>query len=290
MSKIPSTDSDRETISYQPIGYLRSIFASKNGTPRQSGLSEYARASLTVSKELFSNPCHSLHSLDQFSHVWLLWSFHHNVGPAVKAKVAPPRLGGERVGVFSTRSPHRPNSIGLTLARLEAVQDDTLHLTGVDMVEGTPVLDIKPYIPQYDRPPASPGPQGSEAVPNSSTSTSPTSSSSSEQIPSSVRCPPWLGDESADLLQVIFSSRAEEDLLKLDMSRCQWLKSPREVRAAIKDILCSDPRSVYRKTKCSDRMYFTQLDGLHVSAWFDPDIDGMEVVKIKHEVNSSVPM
>ena len=194
MSKIPSTDSDRETISYQPIGYLRSIFASKNGTPRQSGLSEYARASLTVSKELFSNPCHSLHSLDQFSHVWLLWSFHHNVGPAVKAKVAPPRLGGERVGVFSTRSPHRPNSIGLTLARLEAVQDDTLHLTGVDMVEGTPVLDIKPYIPQYDRPPASPGPQGSEAVPPPSTSPTSPSSTSTKLPPQEQRISCVLGD------------------------------------------------------------------------------------------------
>ena len=269
MSEVAATASERETISYRPIGYLRSIFASKNGTPRQSGLSEFARASLTVSREIFTNPGHSLHSLDQFSHVWLLWSFHQNERPAVKAKVAPPRLGGERVGVFSTRSPHRPNSIGLTLARLEAVEEATLHLTGVDMVEGTPVLDIKPYIPQYDTPQCSP------------TTTTSSSSSSPEPSPIGVHCPAWLGEDSCDLLRVIFSSRAEADLLQLDMARCQWLKSPGEVRAAIQDILCSDPRSVYRKTKCSDRMYFTELDGLHVTAWFDPDIDGMEVVKIK---------
>ena len=267
MSK--ATDSEIETISYKPIGYLRSIFASKNGTPRQSGLSEYARASLTVRKEMFTNPGHSLDSLAQFSHVWLLWSFHQNERPAVKAKVSPPRLGGERVGVFSTRSPHRPNSIGLTLARLEAVEEATLHLSGVDMVEGTPVLDIKPYIPQYDRP-----------------TTTSSCSTSCEVSPGSVSCPAWLGEEKTEELRVIFSSRAEAALLQLDMSRCEWLKSPGEVRAAIKDILCSDPRSVYRKTKCSDRMYFTELDGLHVTAWFDPDIDGMEVVKIKHQVNS----
>ena len=96
----PARDSDNsvgETICYKPIGYLRSIFASKNGTPRQSGLSEYARATITVSKEVFNNPSHSLHNLAQFSHVWLLWVFHQNAGPAGKAKVAPPRLGGERV-------------------------------------------------------------------------------------------------------------------------------------------------------------------------------------------------
>ena len=272
MSKVGGDESGRETISYKPIGYIRSIFVSKNGTPRQSGLSDYARASITLSKEIFNNPEHSLHNLQQFSHVWLLWVFHQNVGPAGKAKVSPPRLGGERVGVFSTRSPHRPNNIGLTLARLEAVEEATLHLTGVDMVEGTPVLDIKPYIPHYDSPQAPQSSQDTRTCPEESWSV--------------VSCPTWVGDHTDDL-QVIFSSRAEADLLKIDMSRCQWLRSPREVRAAIMDILRSDPRSVYRKTKCSDRMYFTELDGLHVTAWFDPDIDGMEVVKIKHQVNSN---
>ena len=279
MSKVGATDTEsvRETISYKPIGYLRSIFASKNGTPRQSGLSEYARATITLSKEIFTNPCHSLHNLDQFSHVWLLWVFHQNVGQAVKAKVSPPRLGGERVGVFSTRSPHRPNNIGLTLARLEAVEGGVLHLSGIDMVEGTPVLDIKPYIPQYDSPQCPQDPQATS------------SSSSSEQSPSGVICPTWVGDHTDDL-RVIFSSRAEADLVQIDLNRCQWLKSPGEVRAAIRDILRSDPRSVYRKTRCSDRMYFTELDGLHVTAWFDPDIEGMEVVKIKHQVNSNLVM
>ena len=265
-------DSD-ESFSYKPIGYLRSIFPTKNGTPRQSGLSEYARASLRISKEIFTNPSHSLHNLSSFSHVWLVWVFHQNVvrggvvKGVVKAKVSPPRLGGERVGVFSTRSPHRPANIGLTLARLDQLEGDTLHLTGVDMVDGTPVLDIKPYIPHYDTPqPSHPSP-----------SPSPTSSPS---VRPSVRCPTWVGDPS-DNLRVIFSSRAETDLDNIDISRCEWLRSPGELRQAITDILSSDPRSVYRKNKCSDRMYFTSLDGVHVTAWFDPDIEGMEVLKIK---------
>ena len=99
-----SKNEDTESFTYKPIGHIRSIFQSKNGTPRQSGLSELARARLTVSKEVFTNPEHSLANLRDFSHLWLLWVFHQDSGNTnVKAKVAPPRLGGGRVGVFSTR-------------------------------------------------------------------------------------------------------------------------------------------------------------------------------------------
>ena len=99
-----SKNEDTESFTYKPIGYIRSMFQSKNGTPRQSGLSELARARLTVSKEVFTNPEHSLANLGDFSHLWLVWVFHQDSGNTnVKAKVAPPRLGGGRVGVFSTR-------------------------------------------------------------------------------------------------------------------------------------------------------------------------------------------
>ena len=95
---------DTESFTYKPIGYIQSIFQSKNGTPRQSGLSDFARARLKVSKAVFTNPDHSLANLGDFSHLWLLWVFHQDAGNTnVKAKVAPPRLGGGRVGVFSTR-------------------------------------------------------------------------------------------------------------------------------------------------------------------------------------------
>ena len=89
-------------------------------------------------------------------------------------------------------------------------------------------------------------------------------------------------------LNIIISSRAESQLRELDVTRLQWLKGRDELRAAITDVLRSDPRSVYRKTKCSDRMYFTSLDGVHVTAWYDPDIDGMEVIKIKLEDREEV--
>ena len=105
---------------------------------------------MTVNRSHFNNPDHSLIGLEGFSHVWLLWVFHADSGVAIKAKVAPPRLGGTRVGVFSTRSPHRPANIGLTLAKVEEVKGDTVTLSGIDLINGTPVLDIKPYIPAYD--------------------------------------------------------------------------------------------------------------------------------------------
>ena len=103
-----------------------------------------------MNRSHFNNPDHSLIGLEGFSHVWLLWVFHADSGVAIKAKVAPPRLGGTRVGVFSTRSPHRPANIGLTLAKVEEVKGDTVTLSGIDLIDETPVLDIKPYIPAYD--------------------------------------------------------------------------------------------------------------------------------------------
>ena len=95
-------DSD-ESFSYKPIGYLRSIFPTKNGTPRQSGLSEYARASLRISKEIFTNPSHSLHNLSSFSHVWLVWVFHQNVVRGGVVKGVPAPQGSARARQLQTR-------------------------------------------------------------------------------------------------------------------------------------------------------------------------------------------
>lgn len=262
-----------EEFTYKPIGYLKSIFQTKNGTPRQSGLSQFARASLTISKNVFTNPEHSLQDLSEFSHIWLLWVFHQNqeTVKSMKAKVAPPRLG-DRVGVFSTRSPHRPANIGLTLVKLESVRGDTVHMSGVDMVDGTPVLDIKPYLPMYDNP-------DTKSISNFENELAENKHSETTHTPL-VRVPQWI-DKPEDNLRVIFSSRAETQIMSIDFSQLQWLKSHSELRCAISDVLSTDPRSVYRKTKCSDRMYFTNLDNVHVTAWYDPDIDGMEVIKVK---------
>ncbi|XP_053512556.1 tRNA (adenine(37)-N6)-methyltransferase isoform X2 [Artibeus jamaicensis] len=136
----------------EPIGYLESCFSAKNGTPRQPSICSHSRACLRIRKSIFNNPEHSLMGLEQFSHVWILFVFHKNGHLSCKAKVQPPRLNGAKTGVFSTRSPHRPNAIGLTLAKLEKVEGGAVYLSGIDMIHGTPVLDIKPYIADYDLP------------------------------------------------------------------------------------------------------------------------------------------
>ena len=133
------------------VGLLRSCFREKFGTPRQPLVVPGATASLTVAREF--QPLYSLAGLERFSHVWLLSYFHLNTNKTVKPKIHPPRLQGESIGLFASRSPHRPSPIGLSLARLVEIKGDTLHMTGIDLIDGTPILDIKPYIPEWDHVP-----------------------------------------------------------------------------------------------------------------------------------------
>lgn len=138
------------------IGKLRSCFREKFGTPRQPLLVPGATATLTIAKEFL--PEHSLAGLERFSHVWLISYFHLNTNKTVRPKIHPPRLKGESVGLFASRSPHRPSPIGLSLARLVGIEGATIHLAGIDLVDGTPILDVKPYIPEWDSvPDANPG-------------------------------------------------------------------------------------------------------------------------------------
>lgn len=136
----------------KPIGVMKSLFQFKNGTPRQASICSNAPGVLTIEKSVFNNPSHSLEGLEDYSHAWIIFVFHKNNNSYTKAKVKPPRLDGKRTGVFSSRSPYRPNNIGLSLVKIDKIEGATVYLSGVDMIDGTPVLDIKPYIPEYDYP------------------------------------------------------------------------------------------------------------------------------------------
>lgn len=140
-------------LEMKPIGCIESCFKEKNGIPRQPSICPTSKANLSINIEGFTNPEHSLLGLEKFSHVWIIFHFHKNTNKNVKAKVKPPRLDGAKVGVFASRSPHRPNPIGLTLAKLNGIIGNTLLLSGIDLLDGTPVLDIKPYVPDYDEAP-----------------------------------------------------------------------------------------------------------------------------------------
>jgi tRNA-Thr(GGU) m(6)t(6)A37 methyltransferase TsaA len=130
----------------RPVAILRTPFAEKFGVPRQSGLVTAAEGHVEFLPEFAA--AEFVRGLEEFSHVWLITGFHLNPPWDGAATVRPPRLGGnERVGVFASRSPSRPNGLGLSLVQLLAVEPGVLRVAGVDSVDGTPVYDVKPYLP-----------------------------------------------------------------------------------------------------------------------------------------------
>ena len=141
------------SFSMEPIAHIRSDFAEKFGVPRQSGLVDALEASI-----VFTPPYRSpdaLRGLEDFSHLWLIWVFDRAIRESWSPTVRPPRLGGNaRMGVFATRSPFRPNPIALSCVKLEGIEQTAegpvLRVRGADLVDGTPILDIKPYIPYAD--------------------------------------------------------------------------------------------------------------------------------------------
>jgi tRNA-Thr(GGU) m(6)t(6)A37 methyltransferase TsaA len=140
-------------LSFSPIGTITSPYKEKFGIPRQPGLVTAARATLTLLPPY--NQPETVRGLDGFSHVWLIFVFHGTQAQGWKPTVRPPRLGGNaRMGVFATRSTFRPNPIGLSVAELCDIKIQgnqiTLELAGADLLDGTPILDIKPYLPYAD--------------------------------------------------------------------------------------------------------------------------------------------
>lgn len=139
---------------FEPIGILSTCFKEKFGIPRQPGLVAEARGTLKLRDEPFLRQ--AVRELETFSHLWIIFVFHRHDARNWKPSIRPPRLGGARkVGVLASRSPHRPNPIGLSAVRLlrvdaEATGGAELELEGVDILDGTPVLDIKPYLPYAD--------------------------------------------------------------------------------------------------------------------------------------------
>ena len=137
-----------DTVNIQVIARMHSDFATKFGIPRQSGLVEELEADI-VFEPPYQNP-DALRGLEDFSHIWLIWQFSQAVREDWSPTVRPPRLGGNRrMGVFATRSPFRPNAMGLSSVQLDRVELDpqlgpVLHVRGADLMDGTPIFDIKP--------------------------------------------------------------------------------------------------------------------------------------------------
>ncbi|KHD88958.1 MAG: hypothetical protein OM95_05680 [Bdellovibrio sp. ArHS] len=214
----------------EPIGYLESCFKDKFGTPRQPGLVKKAWARLKIRPDL--QPEESLQGLEGFSHVWLVWIFHQNKTARYHAKVHPPRLGGKTMGLFATRSPHRPNPIGLSLVELIAVEKDGIVVSGADLVDGTPILDIKPYLPEI------------ESIPDARTG--------------------WPAEVAKEKIRVEFTEHAENVL-------CSWEeRNPdKALREIVVGTLQLDPRPViYRGYEEKESPYRSE----HAVRLFDGDI------------------
>lgn len=188
------------------IAHIHTPFLEKFGIPRQSGLAAAATGMIVMEPE-FRNP-DAFRGIEEFSHLWLLWEFSEAKQESFHATVAPPRLGGkERRGVFATRSPFRPNSIGLSCVKLEEFRVDerlgpVLDVSGMDLLDGTPIYDIKPYLPYTDAHP--------EAIGG------------------------FADAHAGDQLHVEFP----EELMK---------ELPGELREAAIDVLAQDPRAAYNK-------------------------------------------
>ena len=195
-------------ITVKPIARIKSDFPTKFGIPRQSGLVESLRATIVFEPE-FRNP-DALRGIEGFSHLWLIWQFSEAVRQDWSPTVRPPRLGGNtRMGVFATRSPFRPNNLGLSCVNLVSVEQTedfgtVLVVGGADLMDGTPIFDIKPYIPYSD---ARPGALGG------------------------------------------FTTGADSFLLEVDFPPHLLALLPENKRQAAIDVLSHDPRPSYQRTK-----------------------------------------
>ena len=193
-------------ISIDVIARMRSDFSTKFGIPRQSGLVEALRSAIVFEPEFRNDD--ALRGIEEFSHLWIIWQFSEAVRQGWSPTVRPPRLGGNtRMGVFATRSPFRPNNLGLSCVRLLGVEHTkeygtVLHVGGADLMDGTPIFDIKPYIPY--------------------------------------------GDCKMDATGG-FTDRAGDFLLKVDFPEELLKKLPEQKREALIGVLSHDPRPSYQK-------------------------------------------
>lgn len=210
------------------IGLIRTPFPEKNGCPRQGQIS-HTRARLRLS---IREAPHYLDGLEAYSHVHLLFHFHLNAPDAKPLpKIRPPLLDGRRIGALATRSPHRPNPIGLTIARIARIDRDTIHFESVDLVNGTPILDIKPYIPRFDSFPDARVPPWIHDPPVKKVH---------------VRIEPFADSQLRSIFDAAADAAAPTTLLDAERkrTRLEFFASYSELRTAIDEVLSEDTRSV----------------------------------------------
>ena len=232
------------TLELKIIGHIRSCFPMKRAIPRQGHFVPSSHAELTLRKGIAPS---CLEGIEEYSHVWIIYHMHGSTasdnGSLLKSKIQPPKLGS-KVGLFSTRSPHRPNPVGLSVVRLNKVdlKKGVLHLSGIDFLSGTPVLDIKPYIPHY------------ESISQATT-------------------PQWVADAfEQPLLDVSFSADAQADLARL-LHHMHFYAQPADAAQAVTEVLAVDIRSGAASTRAAQG----KIAGKGLQAFCFP-FDGLDFV------------
>ncbi|EDX06081.1 GD10513 [Drosophila simulans] len=269
---------------FRPIGVIRTAFPEKRAVPRQSIVGSRLRGIIQLNDGVFTNPEHSLEGLEDFSHL-----------------CQPIHFFSEGQVLWCTRSPHRPCPTGLSLVEIEKIENATISFFGTDMVDGTPVLDIKPYIPHYDAPSLSVDSGRTSVGPHESSldfydsrqepdgeesdlelygaaGYSGTAGIGADAIlppPSAVRVPNWV--VASNRLSVTFNEHAEAQLKELQVEK-----------QCIVDILEADPRSVYLRTKYGSQIFTFQLREVTVTCKFDDKAGTVTVVQVRRNENVQV--
>lgn len=225
-----------QALTLTPIAITHSCFKDKFGVPRQPGLTRHAHAELVIQSPFDRED--AFRGLETASHLWLTFQFHEAIRAEWRPVVRPPRLGGnKKIGVFASRSPFRPNSLGLSVVRNEGLIRKNgqlvLRISDHDLIEGTPILDIKPYLPFAD------------SVPEASLG--------------------WAESAPTERADVAFSPEASAQLATLPVEVYP------DVRALIEDVVSYDPRPSFRRGRDEERIYGANLYDLNVRFRFVND-------------------
>jgi len=232
-------------IALSPIGLVSSPYKEKFAIPRQPGLVTAAKGTIKLLGEV--NNVESIRGLEQFSHIWLIFVFHGTQEQGWKSLVRPPRLGGnKKIGVLATRSTFRPNPIGMSVVKLDKVeliaQDVILHISGMDLLDQTPIIDIKPYIPYSD------------SLPNANAGFA--------QAQPQVK------------LSVSFTEQAQQAITRLK-------NEIPDLMLIIEQVLSQDPRPAYKQNKSDEKVYGMSLYNLNIQ-WRMLDLMTIEVIQLNN--------
>jgi tRNA-Thr(GGU) m(6)t(6)A37 methyltransferase TsaA len=248
-SVISPVSSSPEIFSFTSIGTISSVFRRKYGAPRQGSVIPTARGILTLSSSI---PKESLEGLNEYSHIWIIFIFHANTNKKFKARVEPPRLGGQKIGVFGTRSPHRINPIGMSVVKLDCVDinNKQIYISGLDLIDQTPVIDIKPYHP-------------ADCI-------------------KEFKQPNWMDNKIEYPLTVHFNDSVIDQLTELiNEKKLKFYHTLDEIIDAIRQSASLDPRPVYlRKRQSSSEIYGYDLDRLNIQHTIDENNKLVTIVQV----------